>query len=509
MDLTTPKAIFNKWIWTVGSVAFLLTIGFLWYRYTRLLIYPDGTPMPVERSIAVLPFKDSSSEGNQKYLGYGAAEGILRTLSRVRSLKVSGKSSSFYFDNEKVDLNEIKEALDINTILKGTIHRNNDQLHLTAELIRVDDGFQIWTTNEERSFNDLTKVQVEIARSVVKQLKLEWPKNSRSPASGGLPANMEAYDRFLRANYQQSRQTPERLANASELYGAAIQLDPQFAAAYVGKAAVLTRQALGGQLVPDSVKNQVYTFLEQALTLDPENGQAQILLGWWKYAHEWDFEAGSRHFNKASALRNPSVTTMLLEPLYQTGQFEKAFRMITQLEHTDPLSVPVAMTKGLYYFSKGRFDRSAQSLEYALQLDPDLADGYAKLGKVHLNSGQADKAIKVLEKGLEMAAFRSPAIMSDLAIAYHQQGDKNKMQQLLSELEQMHRNRRVGLSPAFYTAQVYSSLGEKELAFEWLGKAFDDRETKVVWLGIEPQMKSLQNDSRYQEMMSRLGEIVN
>ena len=291
----------------------------------------------------------------------------------------------------------------------------------------------------------------------------------------------------------------EGLYSSRPLLRQVIALDPNFADAYSEMAGFFIRRGgWRGDLTPLQAKDRAMPFIEKALALNSELASAHEHLGFIKFWFEWDFEAGKREFIKGGSLVNHGYFLLLM------GRFNDALEKFEKNHVLDPFETHDRPHRGITHYLLNQPKKAIQILEEGVALHPHVLTGYHYLGKIYLNMEKYQEAVEILEKGMEYGNIRIPAMLGELAIAYFQVGQKEKALTIIRELKQCISQGKQG-SPAYFIAQIYAGMGDDDLAFEWLQKAYEAHEVEMIWLKVEPQFQTLHPDPRFKELLMKVG----
>jgi TolB-like protein/class 3 adenylate cyclase/Flp pilus assembly protein TadD len=449
-----------------------------------------GTP-----SIAVLPFVDMSSEKNQEYFSDGLAEELLNDLAKIPGLRVAARTSSFQFKGKNEDLRTVGEKLNVGAILEGSVRRQGSRVRITAQLIKVGDGFHLWSETYDREMNDIFAVQDEIARSVAGSLKVALlGKKTAIPSAQG--TNAEAYNAYLQGEYFLKRHGKENLEKSLGYYEQAINLDPGYAPAWVGLAAARSDQADRGYLPVEEGYRKAREAAERALALDANLAEAHAAMGGIKMSYDWDWAGADASFQRALALEpgNAKFVRNAGQLAKTLGRFDEALAQDRRAVELDPLSVPAHNTLGFAAYYAGRRDEAAAALKKAIELNPEFPNSHALLGQVYLAQAHPQQALAEMEREPE------PAVrLQGQALAYYALGRKKESDAALAELIAKYQ-----AEAAVQIAEVYAFRGEADRAFEWLERAYSQRDSGLAEMKGDPLLKSLERDPRYAAFLKKM-----
>ena len=390
----------------IGALTLALSY-FIWE--SRFSVAP--TEVKALDSIAVLPFTDMSPGHDQEYFADGMAEELLNALSRIPDLKVSGRTSSFAFKNQDVDLRSIAQQLGVTHILEGSIRTSGNQLRVTAQLINAEDGFQLWTREFDGDLTDIFVVQDEISSQVVAGLKL----HIGSSGSPGLPqfpktSNMQAYDEYLLGRFHLARRTPESILLANNAFKAAIKGDPKYSPAYSALAITLavTPYYRGVESLPD-LAAEAKDMALGAIAMDEQNSEAFAALGFITLSFDRDWNTAANSLARAVDLHpNDAVSANFYgDFLYAIGDYQQAEIYEKRAAELEPLSAANQHELALVYYLMGRWQDAIALEKIALQLNPDFQNARSSLARMLLESGQYEELDELLVEHGESIGERS------------------------------------------------------------------------------------------------------
>lgn len=464
---------------------------------SRLVPRPHDGKIPqsaqVTPSIAVLPFVDMSPGMDQEYFSDGLAEELLNALVKIPELRVTGRTSSFQFKGKNEDLRTIGEKLNVTTVLKGSVRKQGNRVRVTAQLIKVSDGFHVWSETYDRDLTDIFAVQEEIARSVAGSLKVTL-LGAKMPSSQA--TNSEAYTAYLQGRYFHRPFTKERLEKAVSYYREAIRLDPKYAPAWAGLAQAHSAQAGFAYIPSRQGFRKARDAAERALALDPNLAEAHAALGSIKRTYDWDWAGADASYQRALALEpgNSGIAQDAVGMAGTLGRWDEALRLAHRAVRLDPLRPGTHQILGNLDWYMGRLDEAAAALQKALELNPEQPFLHTSLGRVYLAKSRPQDALAEAERD-QHPLFR----LQGLALAYHALAQKQQSDQTMAELIANYRT-----DGAFQIAEVYAFRGEADRAFQWLERAYVQRDTGLPDMKGDPLLKSLEHDPRYAAFLKKM-----
>jgi TolB-like protein/Flp pilus assembly protein TadD/predicted Ser/Thr protein kinase len=511
----TPRR--PPWLWPVVAAAALLAVGGAYWMGTRGSGASEAdtasgtaTSGSIESasaarasaagetpSVAVLPFADRSPDGDQEYFTDGLTEELINALARIRDLRVAGRTSSFHFKDSTQDLATIAEQLNVETILEGSVRKSGDQLRIGAQLINAGDGFQLWGETYDRTLDDVFAVQDEIAGAVAEALEVTLLSRQRPDA--GRAGVAEAYNLLLEARYLLRRGSAEDRQKAEETLQRAIELDPDSALTWTELGLAHARRAFvaESQDEEDKALERAREAQLRALELDPLLAVAQSRLG-WIHAQRLDLEAAEAASRRALELApNDTVVLGNHAGILDNLRLDEAIELNERSLGLDPLNLVAMFNLGYEYLQAGRLDEAEAMYDKILSLSPEYAFARGILGEIYLAQGRLGRALTQFEAEPN-EAFETWG----LAVVHHALEDPAASDAALGELEA--RYAREETDP-YRIATAYAYRGEVDKAFTWLERAWEERDSGLASLRVDPYMASLRDDPRYQELLERIG----
>ena len=471
---------------SMGGVVLIAAGAALWFG----LLSGPGQP-----SIAVLPFVDLSPAKDQQYFSEGVAEELLNALAKIPGLRVAGRNSSFQFAGKVADYRLIGQKLNVATILEGSVGKQGNRTKITTRLIKVSDGYQLWSETYHREMNDIFAVQEEIARAVAGALKV-----TLSGGKGVMPAakgpSAEAYNAYLQGRYFFERRTKANVEKAVGYFEQATRIDPNYAAAWAWLAESRSREAVTGSVDPKATYELARQAAQRALTLEPNLGDAHAAMAWIQQFDEWDWPAADASYQRALALApgNATVISHAAVLARSLGRLDEATTLGRRAMELDPLNAGACYDAGLSFYTAGRRDEGAAAFRKVLELIPEREIVHFYLGRIHLADARPQQALTEMERE-KHPAFRPMG----MALAYHALGRKKESDASLGELIE-----KFGHAAQYFIAAVYAFRGEKDRAFQYLDQAYVARQPALVNFKSDPLMQNLADDARYAALLKKL-----
>ena len=470
----------------------LVTIGVIIWQF--LPKKETATIISDKPSVAILPFVDLSPQEDQAYFCDGLADELINRLTGIESLRVPARTSSFSFKGKEIDIQEIGVKLDVENVLEGSIRRSGNRLRITVQLIKVDDGYPIWSERYERDMEDVFSLQDEISLAIVDKLKIKLLGEEKAELVTRHTQNLEAYNLFLKGRYFWNKRTPDDIRKAIDYYKQAIKLDSNYALAYAALSDAYGLLPFYTSILPKEAFTKAKSAVMKALDIDETLAEAHSALGFIKMYYDWDWEAAETELKRAVQTKPSYVTAhhWYAEYLSWVGRHEEAIAEISRAHELDPLSLLINYIKAYVFFYARQYERAIEQCQKTLELDPNFPMPYATLGRAYLAKGMYEEAI---------AAFQKWGDMPCLGYAYALAG---KRDQSLGILEEMKEQWKRGDIRALPVARVYAALGEEVQALEWLEKSLERREPQMVLLNVDPHFDGLRSNPRFKALLKEM-----
>jgi len=471
----------------------------------KTLLAPIDESVP---SIAVLPFTDLSPQKDQEYFTDGLAEELLNVLSKIRGLRVASRTSAFHFKGKDVDIPTIAQKLNVATILEGSVRKSGQRVRITAQLIEVATDSHLWSDTYDRELEDIFAVQDDIAQSVVKELRSallgEKPDASANAAvkaevhaaAKGRGENAEAYRLYLQGRFFEDRLTEEDTAKALQYYRQALELDPQYALAWAGLSRAYATQAGYSWLPIAEGFGKAREAAERALQLEPDLAEAHAALGEILMLYDWEWRGADVSLRRALELAPGNAriirSTAILAGFL--GRMDETIALLRRAAALDPLAVPVYRSLGRWCFCAGRLEEAEAAMKKTLEFNPHDSHAHYYLGLVRLQQGRLDEALEAFQGGA--GTYRRLG----LTLAQHARGLSAESHAALKELIDKGAD-----GEACQIAEAHAYRNEADLAFQWMERAYAQRDPGLSMMKLDPLLHSLHDDPRWQPFLEKMG----
>jgi TolB-like protein/DNA-binding winged helix-turn-helix (wHTH) protein/Tfp pilus assembly protein PilF len=457
------------------------------------------------RSIAVLPMQNLSGDAAQEYFADGMTEELITELSRIQALKVISRTSVMEYKGTKKHLPQIARELGVDGVVEGSVNREGDQVRLTVQLLDGPNDRHLWSEGYQRELRGILTLQREMAQAIAQQIRIQLTPQQQARFRSAPAVNPEAYEAYLRGRFYLTNEftKPQALKTAQRYFEESIQKDPGFALAYAGLADSYAYLGLFHGASPEFAYRSAEEALRKALELDDSIGEAHDTLGLLSWRYKWDWDAAEREFNRAIALA-PSYSCAHedhSEYLSFLGRRAEALAEIAKSSELDP-GPSFAITESGAYYQLRDYEGLVEASRKGVASDPNEWLEHYYLGVGYEGTGKLLEAISEYQKAIEMSdGDQDPT--AALAHAYALIGRRAEAEKILRDLE---RKSKGGYVSPYLIATIYAGLGDKDRAFEFLEKAYQERSWDIVWaLRADLRIDNLRSDLRFPALLRRVG----
>jgi DNA-binding winged helix-turn-helix (wHTH) protein/TolB-like protein/Flp pilus assembly protein TadD len=494
----------SQWWHKKTLVSFMVPSGLAIALATFWIWQTRVAPGNAERigSIAVLPLKQLGTDKDQDYLGAGIADSLVIRLNKLERLVVRPTSSVLKYSATGQDPERVGRDLKVDAVLDGRFQRMSDRIRVTLELLRIADSRTLWAEGFEEDFSNIFAMQDSIAEKVVQVLSLKLTGEEQRRLTKRYTENAEAYQFYLRGRYLWNKRTGESVKKSIGYFDQAIEKDPNYALAYDGLADAYYILGAYGAIPTKEFTPKAKAAALRALQIDDTLSEALTTLATITASYDWDWPEAERQFRKALE-SNPNYATAhqwYAEYLARVGRLEEAVAEARRAQELDPASPLTNGIVGTTFYRARQYDRAAEQLEKTLDMDPDFASTHLHLGMTYVQTKRYEKALSHFRR-LRTLWGSNPQMVAVLGYGCAVAGEKSRAQEILEELSDL--SKRQYVSP-LAIALVYTGLDEKDQAFSWIEKAYEDR---VFWLGylkVEPFFDPLRSDPRFTSLLTRM-----
>jgi DNA-binding winged helix-turn-helix (wHTH) protein/TolB-like protein/Tfp pilus assembly protein PilF len=487
----------------LGVSVLLLGLVLLALFYYRLSGRSNQTEIArAARSIAVLPFKTLKGEGSDEYLGLGMADALISKLSNLHQVVIRPTSAVVKYANAGQDPLAAGRELGVDSLLDGMIQRSDNRIRVTVQLVRVSDGAPLWSEKFDENFTDIFALQDTIAGQVTEALMLKLSGEEKKQLTKRQTVDPAAYQLYLRGRYFWNKRTAEGLKKGIVYFEQATEKDPSYALAYAGLADCYNLLSYYSVLPPKDSFPKAKAAALKALEFDSHLAEAHTSLGLAKTVFDRDWAGAESSYKRAIEL-SPNYATAhqwYAEYLAAMGRSEEALQEIKRAQELDPLSLIINAAAGFVDYYSRRYDQAVEQLQKMQELDPNFWPARWFLGWSYLAERRYEEAIEEFKQAVALSG-ESTGMKIELAHAYAVSGRKGEAEKMIGEL--MEQSKQSYVSP-YGMAVVYVGLGEKDQAFTWLQKAYQERTWDLVYLKVDPKLDSLRGDPRLADLLRQL-----
>ena len=490
----TAKHFPTKLIGILGAVVLVLAAAFFGFKYF-------SANAKQINSLAVMPFVNASGNADIDYLSDGVTESLINNLSQLTNLSVKGRSSVFRYKGKDVEPQQIASDLKVQAVLNGRVVQRGDSLTISVDLVDGSTGDQIWGEQYTRKVGDLAALQSDIARDVSQKLRTRLTGAEQTKVVKNQTQNTEAYQLYLQGRYNWNKRTDESTKKAIEYFQQAIDKDPNYALAYVG----LAESYILSDFHVDQKMAKAKAAALKALEIDPTLGEPHATLGGIKDTFEHD-PVGAEQENKLAIELSPNYPTAYhwyAEFLSEQGRFDDALPVWNKAMELDPFSLAIGTDYALEYLAYSRkYDQAVDHLKRLIEMDPNYFRTHTYLAQVYEAMGRYDDAIAEHEKAAVLRGMDSNLI-AKLKAEILQTLKTGGARGYWSKALEMTLADNKGHEPALELAGIYSYLGDRDEAINWLEKACEQQEN-LTWLKVDPTWDKLRDDTRFKDLLKRL-----
>lgn len=480
----------------------------LWPRFRQALKVPGKRTM-----LLVLPFQNLSGDPRQEYIADGLTEETITDLGQLSpsELGVIARTSSMAYKHTDKTISQIGRELGVDYILEGSVRRDGGKARVSAQLIRVSDQTHLWAHNYDRELHDVLEIENQLGKTIAQQVQVNLSPQKQMELSKMRTVDPQAYDLYLKGRFYWNQRTPAGIEESIGYYRQATAKDPDFALAYAGLADAYNIGNIIGLYSSKESSPKAREAANKAIALDPSLAEAHAALGMEKSHYEFDFPGAEKEFRKALELNPNSAYAHLFYGncyLLPMGRVQEAIAENKKALELDPLSLPINNFMAMTYMYAGDYEQSYRQFQHTIEMDPtfplahDYFSGLLALMGRHEESIQENQKSQLLTgTSPEDAAAEAAARLK----AFKGGGEAGFWHRLLDETLRA-RERDPSSVTASEVAGVYALVGDKDKAFEWLDKAYEEREGQSIsLLKCDPTYKNMRADPRFAALLRRMG----
>jgi len=485
-----------------GAGALLLIALVVGTTIVRWHLFANASPID---SIAVVPFDGATTGNDIGYLADGLTENTINSLSQIPGLRVVSRTTMLRYKGRQVAPQRVGRELGVRSVLLGRITTRGDVLSVQAELIDVERDTQLWGQQYERTTSDLPSVQQQIAQQLAMSLRLKLSDEQQIRLARPATEKPEAYQAYLKGRYFWNQRNESGLKKAVEYFSAAAKIDPAYALAYSGLADSYTTLGYFSYLAPIDSFPKAKAAAIRAIELDSGLAEPHTSLAYVRLYYDWDWPEAEKEFAQAISLNPNYATAHHWYSVYLTAMErpEQASAEIRRAHELDPLSLIINTDVGFELYYGRHYDEAVNQLTTTLEMQSDFPLAHLWLGRTLQEEAKYDEALAEFSK--VQTAFKDwPVAIAAIGFV---DGISGKRKEALSALDELERLSQKQYVTSYGVALVYAGLGDRDSAFKWLDKAYDERTHWLVWLKLDPRWDTLRADPRFAELVRRVGLV--
>jgi len=453
-------------------------------------------------SIAILPFVNVSADPDNEYFCDGLAEELINSLMKLDKLRVAARTSTFAFKGRESDVRYIGQNLNVQSVLEGSVRKSGERLRITAQLINVVDGYQIWSERYDRELADIFEIQDEITLAIVDALKVKLLSNEKAVLRKRYTDNVEAYQLYLKGRLW-NRRTADGFKSAIGYFQKAIELDDTYAIAHAGLADYYTVLAFYEGLPPHVAGAKAKAFAAKALEIDNTIGETHSSYGVTLGAFDWNWLEARKGYRRAMEINPyymPAYQYMAMNLLVQ-GRPQEALENAQRCIEIDPLLPVINANLAWFYYLSRKYSEAEEQARLTIDIEPNHFTAHWVLGLACAAREKFGESLAALETAVTLSADR-PFVVAELARVRAIDGDVAKAREALAAFEKASAENYI--SPV-NPAKIHLGLGEIDRVFEWLDKGFEERAVRMPYFLIDPQCDSIRDDERFVTLLDKMG----
>jgi TolB-like protein/Tfp pilus assembly protein PilF len=483
-----------------GALIVLLAVFALFAGNLRDRLLGRTGPAVID-SIAVLPFANVTKDSKTEYLSDGITESLINSLSQLPNLTVMSRNTVFRYKDQATDPERVGHDLGVRAILTGRLVQSGDDLLISVSLEDVQNKRQIWGAQYSRKLSNLVSVQEEIAGDIYGRLRPKLDGEEIKRVSKRPTGDVEAYQFYLQGLFYWNKWTEADFKKAADYFTQAVQKDPRYALSYAGLADTYSLLGDAGYLPPSEAWPKAKAAAMQALEIDDTLAEAHTSLGLVKEHYEWDWTGAEKEFKRAIELNPNSATAHLWygDFLSNTGRLDEGMRETKRARELDPLSLIINTELGWQFYLSRQYDQAVEQLRSVLEIDQKFAPARRILEGVYSQMGKQKEAVAEREKFVSLSG--SPELAASIEEDFSKSGYNGVLRSWLDGMTEISRH---GYVSSYDIAQIYARMGEKDQTLTWLEKAYEEHESGLVSVGVDPLFNSVRPDARFRALLKRL-----
>ena len=494
-----PIAASRRW-WVLGVMGLFVVLAL---SYLLIPFRPKEAVNAKITSLAVLPLKNLSGDASQDYLADGMTEAVIGRLAQIRGLRVISRTSVMRLKDTQQSVPEIGKALRVDAIVEGSVIREGSRIRVYAQLIRAATDEHFWAEAYDREFRDVLTLQSDLAQTIAQQIQMLLTPQQQARFRSGAAVNPRAYEAYLKGRFYETATTEVAIKRAIDYFEEAVREDPKFAPAYAGLGDCYLDLGAFRWLPPHDAYRHGSEAVNKALQLDETVGEAHSTLGYLDWQYSWDWQAADRELRKAVEL-SPSYVEgyeTLVWYFAWSGRRDEALAEVERIRQLDPAYPRQFLDESGIHYHQRDYQSLLEASQKAVATDPEEPTGHYFLAVGYEGSGRFAEAVPEYQRAVDLSQRNTDEI-AGLAHAYAAVGKPSEARKILGELQ---RQSKTGYVSPYIIATIYAGLGERDKAFEFLEKAYQEKSPDVAYfLKTDLRIDSLRSDLRFQDILRRM-----
>ncbi|MFX0199844.1 MAG: tetratricopeptide repeat protein [Candidatus Hodarchaeota archaeon] len=456
-------------------------------------------------SIAVLPLKNLSGDPKQEYFVDGMTEALITDLGKIEALRVISRTSAIHYKNTNKPLSQVAKELNADAVVEGSVMCVGEKVRITAQLIKAQPEHHLWSETFEHVLSDILTLQSKVAQTIANEISVKLTPTEQKRLSTTRPVNPEAYEFYALGRYLLNNGSLQDQKMRLVYFQMAFEEDPNYALAYSGLAGSYNNLGNYGFHPPHEVSPKAKAAALKALEFDDELAEAHTELAFVKMNYDWDWAGAESEFKRAIELNPGAVRPHLLYAWYLSalGRFSEGLARMEQALRLHPFSRSLNINYGWHLHVARQYDRAITQFRKTIEMDSTFSFSHQFFGLVYEQKRMYKEAIAEFQRALSLSEYTRGSTLAALGHAYAISGDTGEAKRILNDLLEQSKQRYIS---SYDMAVFYAGLGEKDEAFTWLEKAYEQRDGWLAgWLKVDPRFDNLHDDQRFIELLKKIG----
>jgi TolB-like protein/DNA-binding winged helix-turn-helix (wHTH) protein/Tfp pilus assembly protein PilF len=450
-------------------------------------------------SIAVLPLKNLSSEAEQDYFADAMTEALITDLAKLTPLRVTSRTSVMKYKNIDKPMSEIAGELGVDAVVEGSVLREGNRVRITIQLIKAATDQHLWAESYERDLGNILALQGEVAQTIAREIKTNLSLQEEVYQANNRPTDPEAYEAYLKGCQLLEKISDSEMEQSVEYFERAIQLDPNFAPAHAQLANAYCKLVSFNLVRPEDAYPKARTAAQKAIQLDNRLAEAHALLALVKLAYDWDWDGAEKGFKEALSINpiNAQLHNWYGQYLLVADQKEESVKEMKRAQDLNPGSIEINMTAGNCYFRLQLYDQAMEAYRRALDIAPSFPHAYKGLSQVYKMKSMPRESEEAFKRSVELSGLPPIKRFSQ----DFNNWSKKDPEYLLSKLSFVFKQKYVRPT---YVAKLFADYGDKDRAFDWLERAYEERDSVLLFLKTDNSWDALRADPRFNDLSKRI-----